>query len=101
MQQQLRERNEKCEMAQLTPRSVQKEGRSSTRHGAEAPYSQGRPMEEQAVSLQPMGTTQSRSPCAAMEEPMGQQWMRPKGGTAHGYPAEAAPGQNCSLWTPM
>ena len=54
-------------------------------------------MEEQSVPLQPMGTTQSRSPCAAMEEPMGQQWMRPKGGTAHGYPAEAAPGQNCSL----
>jgi len=41
VQQQLRERNEKCEMAQLTPRSVQKEGRSSTRHGAEAPYSLG------------------------------------------------------------
>ena len=72
------------ETAQLTPKSVQKEDRSSTRHGAEAPYSQGRPMEKQAVPLQPMGTTQSRSPHVAMEERTRQQWMWPKGGTAHG-----------------
>ena len=31
--------------------------------------------EEQAVPLQPVGTTWSRSPYAAMEEPMMQQWM--------------------------
>ena len=42
-------------------------------------------MEEQAVSLQPTCTMQSRSPCAAVEEPMVQQWMRPEG---------------CSPWTP-
>jgi len=30
----------------------------------------------QAVPLQPMSTTQSRSPHAAMEEPTVQQWMR-------------------------
>jgi len=31
---------------------------------------QERPMEEQIVSLQLMGTTYSRSPCVAMEEPL-------------------------------
>ena len=36
-------------------------------------------MEEQAVPLQPMVTTRSRSPCVAMEERMGQQWMGPEG----------------------
>ena len=50
-----------------------------------------RPTEEQAVPLQPMGTTRSRSPCTAMEEPTVQQWMRPGGGTAHGYPCRSSP----------
>ena len=44
----------------------------------------------QAVSLQPMGTMQSRSPCAVMEKPVVQQWMRPRGGTAHGEPLAGA-----------
>ena len=43
------------------------------------PAAQERPMEEQAVSLQPTGTTRSRSPHIATEEPMGQQWMGPEG----------------------
>lgn len=43
-------------------------------------------MVEQAVPLQPMGATQSRSPRAAMEEPTVQQW--PEGGTAHVQPAQ-------------
>ena len=43
------------------------------------PAAQERAMEEQAVPLQPMVTTRSRSPCVAMEEPMGQQWMGPEG----------------------
>ena len=56
-------------------------------------------MVEQAVPLQPMGTTQSRSPCAAMEEPMVQQWMRPEGGTAYGHPHRSMfSGRNNSLW---
>lgn len=42
------------------------------------PAAQDRPMEEQSVPLQSMGTTQSRSPCAAMEEPTVQQWLRPE-----------------------
>ena len=58
------------------------------------PAAQERPTEEQAVLLQPTGITRRRSPHAAMEEPTGQQWMGPQGGTAHGYPAgtvQAAP----------
>lgn len=47
-------------------------------------------MVEQAVSLQPIGTRQSRSPSAAMEEPMGQQWMRSEGAAAHGYPCRSS-----------
>ena len=80
------------EMALLAPRSVQEEGRRCSRHGAEAPAAQGRPMEEQAVPPLPTGTTQSRSPCATMEEPTGQQWMRPGGGTAHREPCRSSPG---------
>ena len=34
---------------------------------------------EQAVPPQPMSTVRSRSPPAAMEEPMVQQWMWPGG----------------------
>ena len=34
------------------------------------PAAQERPMEEQAIPLQPLGTVQSISPPAAMEEPM-------------------------------
>ena len=48
---------------------------------------------QSSSSLQPTGITR-RSPHAAMEEPTGQQWMGPQGGTAHGYPAgtvQAAP----------
>jgi len=30
-----------------------------------------------------MGTAQSRSPCAAMEEPTVQQWIRPEGSIAY------------------
>jgi len=44
------------------------------------PAAQERPTEEQAVPLQPMGTTWSRSPHAATEEPVGRWWMRPEGG---------------------
>ena len=47
-------------------------------------------MVEQAVPLQPMGTMQSRSPCAVMEEPM-VQWTWPGGGTVHGYPCRSSP----------
>jgi len=55
------------------------------------PAAQEMPREEQAVPLQPAGTTQSRSPHAAMEEPMGQQRIRPEAGTAHGYPCRSSP----------
>lgn len=42
---------------------------------------------EQAVPLQPLGTTQSRSPHAGMEGPtVQQQQMWPKGVSAHGEP---------------
>jgi len=53
----------------------------------------GRPMEEQAVPLQPMSTMQSKSPHAAMKKSMVQQWMRPEGGTAHGKPPQEHPRQ--------
>ena len=43
------------------------------------PAAQEEPMEEQVVPLQPVGAMQSKSPCAAMEEPMMWQWMRPEG----------------------
>ena len=48
------------------------------------PAAQESPMEEQVMPLQYMGTIQSRSPRAAMEEPTVQQWMWSEGGTAHG-----------------
>ena len=38
-----------------------------------------------------MGTTWGRSPHAAIEEPTGQQWMRPEGGTDHGYSCRSSP----------
>jgi len=60
--------------------------------------SQERPMEEQAVTLQPMDNTWSRSSHSVMEEPMGQQWMRPEGGTAHGYTHRSTPGSSSSPW---
>lgn len=50
------------------------------------PASQERSTEEQAVLFQPMGTAQSTSPCAAMEE------MKAEGGTAYGYPCRGSPG---------
>ena len=50
-------------------------------------------MEEQAIPLQPVGTMQSRSLCAAMEVSMGQRWMSPEGGTARGYPY-----RSCCPW---
>lgn len=43
-------------------------------------------------SLQLMDTMQSRSRCAAMEEPTLQQWMWPEGGTAHGSTHRSSPG---------
>jgi len=46
------------------------------------PAAQERPTKEQAV-LQPAGTAQSRSPCAAMEVPMGQEQIKSARGTAH------------------
>ena len=52
--------------------------------------------EEQAVPLQPTGTTRSTSPHGTVEEPTVQQWMRAEGGTAHGYPIRGSPGQSCS-----
>jgi len=60
------------------------------------PEAKERPTEEQAVPLQPTGTTWGRCPCAAMEEPTVQQWVRPEGGTAHGYPHRSSPGWSCS-----
>jgi len=39
-----------------------------------------RPVAQQPVPLQPTGTIWSRSPHAALEEPMIQQWMWPEGG---------------------
>lgn len=51
------------------PRSVQNEGRRCFRCRAEAPAAQEKPMMEQAVPLQPMGTLQSRSLPAAVEGP--------------------------------
>jgi len=60
------------------------------------PAAQERPMEKQAVSL---GTTQSRSPHAAVGEPTVQQWMwTEEGNSPWRVPTGAAPGKNCSLW---
>lgn len=57
-------------------------------------------MEEQAVSLQPTGTTRSRSPHIATEEPMGQQWMGPEGAHSPSQPmdtpARSSPGRSCN-----
>ena len=53
-------------------------------------------MVEQAVTVEPMGTKQSRSH-AVMEEPMVQQWMKSEGATAHGESSQgAAPRWTCS-----
>lgn len=64
------------------------------------PAAQERPMEEQAVSLQPTGTTRSRSPHIATEEPMGQQWMGPEGAHSPSQPmdtpARSSPGRSCN-----
>ena len=62
------------------------------------PAAQERPMVEQAVPLQPMGTVWSRSPHAAMEEPMVQQWMCPGGGCSPWNPAGATLGWSCHPW---
>lgn len=52
-------------------------------------------MVEEVVSPQPIGTTWSKSPSAAMV----QQWMLPGGDSARGEPPqEQDPGWSCSLW---
>ena len=55
-------------------------------------------MVKQAVPLQAMGNMWSRSPHAAMEEPVVQQWMRPEGGTAHGKPIRSTLSWCCGPW---
>jgi len=75
------------------PRSVQEECRRSSWHAAEAPCSSGEAHGGAGCLLQPMDTALcSHEGChtAAVEGP--------GGGTAHGYPPGAAPGQSCSLW---
>ena len=76
------------------PRWVQQEGSGLCRE---------RPLVEQAVPLQPMGPTRSRSPCCS--PPMGGGAPGGAGGcgleeaAAHGEPPqEQAPGRCCSLW---
>ena len=61
-----------------TSESVQ-EGRSVPGVEQKFPAAQERPMEKQSVPLRPMGIMRSRSPRAAVEDPMVQQWMRPEG----------------------
>ena len=68
-------------------RSGQKEGRRYPRCRAEVPCSRGGAHGGKAVPLQSMGTTWSRFPHAAIQEPSGQQ-MRPEGGVAHGEPTQ-------------
>ena len=53
---------------------------------------------EQAVPPQPTGTTRSRSPFAAMGEPVVQQWMWAEGDAAHGAPQEQGLGRSSSPW---
>lgn len=48
-------------------------------------------MVKQAVPLQPTGTMLRRSPHTTMEEPTGQQSMRPEGGRAGGEPSQEHP----------
>ena len=64
------------------------------------PAAQERPTVEQAVPPQPTGTTRSRSPFAAMGEPVVQQWMWAEGDAAHGAPQEQGLGRSCSPWGP-
>lgn len=62
------------------------------------PTAQEKPTVEQAVPLQPMDTTRSRSSHAAMEEPTGQQWMRPEGGMAHAEPTQELAQRGAAVW---
>lgn len=55
---------------------------------------QERPMEEKAVPLQPGGNKWSRSPCTALEETLGQQWMLSERGTAQKEPLQEHPGMD-------
>ena len=100
MQQQLGEKNDKMREKQPSRHNGHRGRRAGGSPGREQklPASQESPMEEQAVPLQPMSTTQSRYPCAPRKEPMVQQWMRLEGGTAHGYPCRSSPVGCCSLW---
>lgn len=87
------------EAALQAPRSVQKESRVCSRHRAAAPSSPGGASGGAGCALQPLGTTWSRSSCAVMEEPTGQQRMRLGGGTALGYPGlELQPMDRGSWW---
>jgi len=100
MQQQLGEKNDKMREKQPSRHNGHRGRRAGGSPGREQklPASQESPMEEQAVPLQPMSTTQSRYPCAPRKEPMVQQWMRLEGDTAHGYPCRSSPVGCCSLW---
>ena len=92
------------EAALQLPRSVQQEGRRCSRQAAAVPLqSVERPLVEQAVPLQPMGPTWSRSPRCS--PPMGGGAPGGAGGcgleeaAAHGEPPqEQALGQSCSPW---
>lgn len=58
-----------------------------------------KPRVEQVVPRQPVRTTWSKCPCAALEEPMVRPCMRPEGNTVHGeHLQEQGPGQCWSLW---
>lgn len=73
-QQQLGGRGEKWERAAiLPPRSVQRAG-SVLGIEQKFPAAEERLTVEQTVLLHPIGTMWSRAPCAATEEPTGQQW---------------------------
>lgn len=66
------------------------------------PSAQERTVVVQAVPLQPMGATWSRSPHAAMEEATVQQWMRPEGAAACGdTPQEPCAGAAAHEQEPM
>ena len=69
-------------------RPVQKEGRWCFRSRAESPCSPEEAQGGAGCPQQPMGTTQSRPPHAAMEEPMVLQQLRPGGGIVHGEPLQ-------------
>jgi len=81
---------EEWEMGEMQPCSPQSQ--HSRRAEQQLPAARERPTEEQAVLLQPTGTTQSRSPCEAMEEPTVQQRMWSEGGTAQGESLQSSPG---------